>query len=359
MHIRSTILALSLAAVTAAPAAAIEPSQLAAQARQMFEPLPATMPDQGIDATADMVTLGKMLFFEPRLSRSQLISCNTCHNLATGGADLQATSVGHGWERGGRNAPTVLNAGFHIAQFWDGRAADLAEQAAGPIANPVEMSHSHTDAVATLKTIPGYAAPFAAAFPDADEPITIERMTKAIAAYEQTLTTPDAPFDRFLNGDLTALDATERAGLDAFMTKGCVGCHSGALLGGDQYQPFGLVQAPSDAVRPPEDTGRHQVTGDEADKYLFKVPSLRNVALTPPYFHSGAVWSLGEAVSIMAESQLGMSLTDAEVAEITAFLKTLTGKQPQVDLPVLPASTADTPAPDVTAANATAAEATR
>ena len=305
------------------------------------------MPSQGLRSSPEKVDLGKALIFDPRLSRSQLISCNSCHNLATGGVDLQATSTGHGWVQGGRNSPTVLNAGFHVAQFWDGRAPDLKAQAAGPIANPVEMAHTHGDAVGTLKAIPGYTKLFEAAFPDDAEPISIDTITDAIAVFEQTLVTPNAPFDQFLEGDLDAMTSQQLQGLDVFMVSGCAGCHAGALLGGDSYQPFGLVEDPSDAIRPAADKGREEVTDDEADRYAFKVPSLRNIELTPPYFHTGAVWSLDDAVNVMAKTQLGAEMSSDDRAAVVAFLTSLTGDQPTVTLPALPASTAGTPEPDI------------
>ncbi len=314
--------------------AAASDSELRAEAAQLLGVLPAAPAVAG----PAVVELGRMLYFDPRLSRSQAISCNSCHNLGLGGVDLQAHSIGHGWQFGGRNAPTVLNAVFHIAQFWDGRAPDLKEQAKGPVANPVEMAHTHDGVVATIKSIPGYHPLFKTAFPGAQDPVTIDNVAEAIAAFEATLTTPDAPFDRWLQGDDGALSAEQKRGLKLFIDTGCVSCHSGPLVGGNGYQKFGVVEMPDERVLPRADRGRQEVTGDEADAYVFKVPSLRNVALTRPYFHSGAVWELEEAVRIMARSQLGAALADDEVRAITAFLESLTGRQPEVAYPVLPPS---------------------
>lgn len=311
-------------------------------AAAVLAPLPPAPPI----ANSAAVELGRMLYFDPRLSRSQAISCNSCHNLGLGGVDLQAHSIGHGWQFGGRNAPTVLNAVFHLAQFWDGRAPDLKEQAKGPIANPVEMANTHEAAVGTLKAIPGYHPLFATAFPDEEDPITIENVARAIAAFEATLTTPDAPFDRWLQGDDAALSPEQKRGLRLFLDNGCAACHNGPLLGGNSYQKFGVVELPDERILPRTDKGRMALTGDKADEYVFKVPSLRNVALTRPYFHSGAVWDLKEAVRIMARSQLGTTLSDQDAAAITAFLASLTGRQPEVAYPVLPPSSDGSPRPD-------------
>jgi len=288
-----------------------------------------------------------MLYFEPRLSSSWLISCNTCHNVGMGGVDLMETSIGHGWQKGPRNAPTVLNAVFNIAQFWDGRAADLAEQAQGPVQAGVEMNNSPERAMRVLSSMPEYVERFGESFPDEQDPVTFDNMAKAIEVFEATLLTPDSPLDQFLKGDASALDQTQREGLDLFLTKGCTACHNGVNIGGAGYFPFGLVQRPDARVLPPEDKGRFAVTRTQEDEYVFKSPSLRNIELTPPYFHSGVVWDLGQAVHIMGTAQLGADLTDAEAASILAFLHTLTGHQPKVEYPVLPKATSDTPLPDV------------
>lgn len=332
----------ALAVAAALPAAAQD--DLREEAAALFGVLPPAPELPG--ATPERVRLGAKLYIDPRLSASQAISCNSCHNVGMGGVDLQPTSIGHGWQFGGRNAPTTFNAVFHLAQFWDGRAADLAEQAGGPMANPVEMANTPDDVVATLRAIPGYRPLFEAAFPGLDEPVTMAAATQAIAAFEATLVTPASPFDRWLEGDDEALSASQKRGLRRFVASGCAACHSGPLLGGNAYMPFGQVEQPGARHLPAGDTGRMQVTGEEADRNVFKVPSLRNIALTRPYFHTGSAWTLGEAVSVMGKSQLGLELTDEEVTSIVAFLESLTGEQPRIDYPVLPPSVAATPQPD-------------
>jgi cytochrome c peroxidase len=319
-----------------------------ARARAKLEPLPARAPEaRGNPSNPAKVELGRMLYFDPRLSSSQLISCNTCHNLGLGGADLQETSVGHGWQKGPRNAPTVLNAVFNVAQFWDGRAEDLKSQAKGPVQASVEMANRPERVVETLRSIPGYAAYFRKAFPGEKDPITFDNVVKAIEVFEATLLTPDAPFDRYLQGNLKALSPAEVAGLSLFLEKGCANCHGGRNVGGADYDPFGVVEAPSDEVRPPGDTGRFKVTSTAADKYVFRAAPLRNVAITQPYFHSGKVWTLQEAVKVMGSAQLGTQLTDDDVALLTSFLRTLTGRQPRVANPVLPPSSDATPRPEL------------
>ena len=298
----------SAVVLAAAPAAAPAPDAdpVLHEARDTFQPL-AAAPAR---AAPERVELGKALYFDPRLSASQLISCNTCHNVGLGGADLQATSVGHGWQRGPRNAPTVLNAVHNGAQFWDGRAADLAEQAKGPMQAPVEMANPPARVVSTLRSIPGYPPMFARAFPGERDPVTFDNVAAAIAAFEATLVTPRAPFDRWLAGEAGALSGEAIAGAKLFMEKGCATCHGGAGVGGSGYWTFGLVEAPPEAVRPAADVGRMKVTGDTADAYAFRTPSLRNVALTAPYFHSGAVWTLEEAIAVMAAAQTGAAESD-------------------------------------------------
>ena len=279
------------------------------------------------------------------LSEGHNISCNTCHNVGTGGADLSSTSIGHRWQHGGRNSPTVLNAVFNTAQFWDGRAADLAAQAGGPMVNPVEMGSTEKHVMEMLQAMPAYADAFKAAFPDDPQPMSFPNARRAIAAFEATLVTPNAPFDRFLVGDENALTAEQKDGLRLFIDAGCPACHNGVNLGGNSYQPFGVVEKPEWTVLPPEDKGRFQVTRSPEDAYVFKVPTLRNIALTLPYFHSGSVWDLTQAVEIMGSSQLGEQLPPGDAKKIVAFLHALTGDQPQIVYPILPASTAETPRP--------------
>src|SRR5690242_15721014 len=316
------------------------------QAQGLFKPIPANAPPlPGNAATPARVELGKLLYFEPRLSESHAISCNSCHMVGMGGVDLQETSLGHRWQHGGRNAPTVYNAVFDVAQFWDGRAKDLEQQAGGPLVNPVEMDTTEAHAVEQLRAIPGYVQAFAKAFPGRGEAITFDNIRRAIALFEATLITPNAPFDRYLKGNAAALDANQTEGLALFVGKGCAACHGGINVGGGMYAPFGVVERPGAEILPPDDRGRFAVTKTVSDAYVFRVPSLRNVALTPPYLHSGKVWDLRQAVAVMGSSQLGAQLSDAEIDRITDFLGSLTGDQPQVTLPVLPASVTTTPRP--------------
>lgn len=302
---------------------------------------------EGNPATPARVHLGKMLYFEPRLSASWLISCNTCHNVGLGGVDLLETSIGHGWQKGPRNAPTVLNAVFNIAQFWDGRAKDLAEQAKGPVQAGVEMNSTPDRVVRTLKSIPEYVARFEEAFPGEDDPVTFDNMALAIEVFEATLLTPNGPFDRFLKGDASALSEVEKEGMGLFIGRGCTACHNGVNLGGAGYFPFGLVQRPDEEIMPENDLGRFAVTEAAGDEYVFKSPSLRNITLTAPYFHSGKVWELPEAVRVMGRAQLGAQFTEGEVEAFVAYLGSLTGDQPTVVYPILPTHTTDTPLPDV------------
>jgi len=261
--------------------------------------------------------------------------------------DMLPTSIGHKWQKGGRNAPTVLNSVFNTAQFWDGRAADLMEQAGGPIQNPIEMGITHEHAVEMLKSIPGYGKTFAAAFPGQADPITMENVTLAIAAFEATLITPNAPFDKYLGGEADALAADQKEGLKLFLDKGCAGCHNGVNVGGAMYAPFGVMEKPGGTLLPPDDKGRFTLTKTPSDEYVFKVPTLRNIDLTPPYFHSGKSWDLRQAVAVMGSSQLGIKLSDEETTKIVAFLQALTGEQPQVVYPILPPSTAATLRPEM------------
>ncbi len=333
-----------LAATLSAPA--WSQSDLMKQAQGLFKPIPTqppALPDN--PASPERVMLGKMLYFDPRLSESHAISCNSCHMVGMGGVDLQETSLGHRWQRGGRNAPTVYNAVFDVAQFWDGRARDLEEQAGGPLVNPIEMDTTAAHAVEQLKGVPGYGPAFAQAFPGSADAITFENIRRALAVFEATLITPNAPFDRYLRGDEKALGQEQKQGLALFVSKGCAACHSGINVGGGMYAPFGVVERPGAEILPPGDKGRFAVTKTVSDEYVFRVPSLRNVALTQPYFHSGKVWDLRQAVAVMGNSQLGARLTETEVDRITAFLGALSGDQPQVTLPILPPSVATTPQP--------------
>jgi cytochrome c peroxidase len=344
--VRNTSLTLLfLGCLFASPALA--QNDLLATARQQFQPIPTAPPElPGNAATSPKVELGKMLYFDPRLSASHAISCSSCHNIGLGGADAEPTSIGHRWQHGGRNAPTVLNAVFNKVQFWDGRAKDLEQQAGGPMANPVEMASPEAHVAEQLKGIPGYGDLFAMAFPGESDPITLANAQKAIAVFEATLITPNAPFDRFLKGDANALSPAQKSGLAVFMDKGCSSCHNGIGIGGGMYAPFGVVERPGAEFLPPADKGRFMVTKTPSDEYVFKVPTLRNIALTAPYFHTGQSWDLRQSVAVMGASQLGIQLTDDDVNNITAFLGSLTGEQPKVTYPILPPSVASTPRPE-------------
>lgn len=309
---------------------------LAAKPRQ--EPIqPIEYPT---DLDAGKVELGKKLYFDPRLSLSGWISCNSCHNLSLGGTDNLESSIGHGWSEGPINAPTVLNASFNLAQFWDGRAADLAEQAAGPIANPDEMASNHVLAVAVLSTIPGYVKEFTEVF--GAEVISIDHVTAAIAEFERTLVTPNSRFDLWLKGDDKALTETELAGYELFKLTGCIGCHNGPAVGGTAFQKMGSFNRYETSN---ESVGRLAVTGDRIDRMRFKVPVLRNIELTYPYFHDGQKRTLEEAVDTMVWVQLNRKFSEEGRGKVVAFLKTLTGEQPSFAIPRLPPSGPLTPAP--------------
>jgi len=334
----------------AAAAPSPEDAALLEQARAMFEPLP-----EHPSATADQtglakVALGKSLYFDPRLSKGHSVSCNSCHNVASYGVDNLPTSPGHRAQLGARNSPTSFNAALHARQFWDGRAADLVEQAKGPILNPVEMAlPEEAVAVSTIDSIPGYRQAFAEVFAGQPAPVNYHNIAEAIAAYEETLVTP-APFDAYLRGNVASLTAAQKAGLNTFIQTGCVACHGGKALGGQGFFKFGLADGPywkyTHSKSP--DAGRFDVSGDPADKYVFKSPSLRNVAMTQPYFHDGSVWSLDQAITVMGHTQLGRALSAQQVTEIRAFLESLTGTLPAeaMALPQLPPSGAETRRPD-------------
>ena len=321
-------------------APAIDPNWL-----KSFAQLPASMTTTDHPASEAQVALGRMLYFDKRLSKNQDIACNSCHGLDTYGVDGQPTSLGHKGQQGGRNSPTVYNAAAHIAQFWDGRAADVEAQAKGPVLNPIEMAMADAAAVETLlKTIPGYVAAFAAAFPDAgDAAVSFDHMATAIAAFERGLVTPSR-WDAYLGGDANALIAEEKQGFVTFVQTGCSSCHSGALVGAAMYQKVGVVAPWPDL----KDTGRFEVTKQESDRGVFKVPSLRNIEKTGPYFHDGSVSELPEAVKRMARHQLGKELDDATTAAIVTWLKSLTGTLPiaYVAAPTLPESGPTTAKPD-------------
>jgi cytochrome c peroxidase len=289
----------------------------------VFQPLPDQMPGAEDDTPA-RIDLGKKLYFEPRLSKNGSQSCNSCHQVDDGkaGVDNEPTSEGAFGERGDRNSPTVWNVGFHIAQFWDGRAPDLVEQAKGPVLNPVEMAmSSEAEVVERLSDDDEYPNLFKEAFPQDSEPVSYENMARAIAAFERTLISRDR-FDAFLKGEEDALTQAEKEGLVLFLDIGCTTCHNGPFIGGNAYHKSGLVN-PYEFQK---DKGRFTVTNEEDDEFKFKVPSLRNVALTHPYFHDGQVAQLSDVVKRMGWMQLAKELTDAEVKSIVAFLNSLSGK---------------------------------
>ena len=304
-------------------------------AEEPIKPIKAAAPKN-----KGMVELGKMLFFDPRLSKSGFISCNSCHNLSMGGTDNIKTSIGHKWQQGPINAPTVLNSSMNLAQFWDGRAKGLKEQAGGPIANPGEMAFTHKLAVDVLHSIPQYRGRFKQVF--GAEKISIDMVTDAIAAFEETLVTPDSRFDKWLKGDKEAINQAELEGYKLFKESGCASCHHGTAVGGASFQKLGVLSPYKTASKA---EGRKEVTGKDTDRFVFKVPTLRNIELTYPYFHDGAVATLEEAVNKMGKLQLGVDFSTEENTKIVAFLKTLTGKQPDFKLPALPPSVNETPKP--------------
>ncbi len=323
--------------VTAAPTkASIDPDTLVA-----FKGLPTRMESPKHPLTEEKIQLGRMLYFESRISKNQELSCNSCHDLARFGADGEKTSKGHKGQRGARNAQTSLNAAGHFVQFWDGRAADVEAQALGPVLNPVEMAMPNEKAVvAVLESMPEYVAAFKKAFPDDKPSLSFANMGRAIGAFERTLTTPSR-FDAFANGDAKALTEAEQAGFSTFVNVGCNTCHSGPYFGGTEYKKLGHAKPYPDL----KDNGRFDVTKQETDRFFFKVPSLRNVEKTAPYFHDGSIASLEEAVKLMGRYQLGRELPEADVASIVVFMKALTGEAPKITKPKLPPSTPKTPPP--------------
>lgn len=278
--------------------------------------------------TEAKVLLGKMLFFEPRLSSSNVISCATCHNPSFAFTDRVERALGHKHQTGPRNTPTVLNAAFLSVQFWDGRAKTLEDQALGPIQASLEMNETLDHVVERLKSIPVYANLFKEAFPEEKNPVQPKNIAKAIAAFERTLITTNSPFDRFIMGDRDAISNDAKKGWELFQSKGCIACHSGANFSNSD---FFKIQVPGST-----DLGRFEVTKKEEDKFKFRVQSLRNIALTYPYFNNGSVWSLKDAVKIMSREMLKSETGDVDAGHIVEFLKTLTGDMPEFEYPVLP-----------------------
>jgi cytochrome c peroxidase len=330
-----------------APATAEPPDRAALRdrARRVFGSLPDEAANPANPMADEKIALGRMLYYDARLSKNHDVACNSCHQLDKHGVDGEATSPGHKGQRGGRNSPTVYNAAFHVAQFWDGRAADVEEQAKGPVLNPIEMAMPSEAAVlVVLNSIPGYPPLFAAAFPGDEDPVSYDNMARAIGAFERRLATPSR-FDAFLEGEDAALSDAELKGLGTFMTVGCHSCHNGAVIGGNAYHKLGVIE-PYET----EDPGRFAVTGSEADRQVFKVPSLRNIEKTGPWFHDGSKKTLDDTIRTMARHQLGRTLTHEQVESIRSFLASLTGEvdTEYIAMPELPESGPDTPAPDPT-----------
>jgi len=315
------------------------------QALPEIAPAPADNP-----TTHEKVELGRMLYFDPRLSSTGTVSCFSCHNLAEGGDDHRPTSIGVHGQKGGRNAPTVWNAAFLSAQFWDGRAPTLEEQAKGPPANPIEMGMADLDdVVRRVERIPGYRPYFEAAFGEGNV-ITMDNIARAIAAYERTLITPNTPYDRYVKGDKSALTEQQVRGMKTFREVGCTTCHQGPMFAGPEL-PTGtgfFMKFPLQTESPyvakydlMQDKGRAEATGNAADAHMWRVPTLRNLVYTAPYMHNGSVKSLQEAVRVMASTQLDMTLGDEQVADIVAFLESLSGELPTQTLPQLPPTPGD------------------
>lgn len=313
-----------------------------------WQPLPDKAPEPANNpSSAAKVELGKMLYHDPRLSSSGTVACASCHSVMSGGEDNRPNSVGVRAQTGGRSAPTVWNSAFNSVQFWDGRAASLEAQAKGPVTNPIEMGmKSWDDVVRRLSEIPGYVKAFEAAF-GSNSPISADHAAMAIAAYERTLITPNSAYDKFAKGDSNALTGQQQSGLKTFGEVGCASCHSSPAFNGPSlpegtgfFQKFpmhsnGYFEA---QYKFSKDLGRAEVTKKAEDEHLFKVPTLRNVALTAPYFHNGSVKTLDEAVRIMGKLQLEKDLSAEQIADIVAFLSALTGEFPKQDMPRLPAT---------------------
>lgn len=294
--------------------------------------------------SAAKAALGKQLYFDTRLSSTGTVSCNSCHNVQKGGEDNRATSLGVNGKTGDRSAPTVWNAAFLSTQFWDGRAQSLEEQAKGPMVNPVEMGNANHDVVVKrLKQVPGYTRQFKAVFGGPD-PLNIDNVAKAIAAYERTLVTVNSPFDRYVKGEKKALTPAAKRGMELVQKVGCTSCHTGPNFAGPAmaagqgfFMPFPRYESAYAAkYRLKDDAGRFKVTKQEADRHMWRVPTWRNVALTAPYFHNGSVKTLEEAVRVMGKTQLNKSLSEPEVKDIVAFLSSLTGSFPKQTAPKLP-----------------------
>ncbi len=329
---------LSVLALSAAGFAA-DDEALIKRASQILGPLPASMPSVENPITPEKVKLGKILYYEPRISIDGTVSCSKCHPLALYAADGLRKSVGHNCAENPRNDPTVFNAASQISEHWIGNRTSVEDQAKQAVIGPPAFGMPSYEAVEKiLRSFKEYEALFGAAFPGEKEPVTVDNFAKAVGAFERTLITP-APLDAFLKGNRDALTAQQKKGLETFMDLGCVACHSSPYVGGQMYQKFGMFEPYQKYTKSERvDEGRFAVTKNESDRYVFKVPVLRNVAKTPPYFHDGSVDRLEDAVRIMAKVQLGKDLTTEQVQDIVAFLHALTGKIPDdaLTVPVLP-----------------------
>jgi len=311
-----------------------------------WKALPSTAPAPADNpTTAEKIELGKMLFMDPRFSSTGTISCNSCHNVMEGGDDSRSVSMGVHGKTGGRNAPTVWNSAFHSVQFWDGRAALLEDQAKGPVANPIEMGMKDVEtAMQRVRQIPGYKAFFEKAF--GKDSMTVDNAAKAVAAFERTLITPNSPYDKYVKGNTRAMSKQQISGMKKFDLIGCASCHSGAAFNGPEQKPgegFYAMFPTFDSkyvskYKLDDDKGREEATGKAADRGMFRVPTLRNITDTAPYFHNGAVNDLSEAVRVMAKSQLNRTLPEKDVSDIVAFLGALTGEYPEIMMPRLPST---------------------
>lgn len=346
--VRRGALALLIAGIGAAGAGLVTAedtdTQLLERALGVFKPLPDTAHVDDYPHSAARVELGRQLFFETRVSSDGRTSCATCHNPAFYGTDALPQSVGVNGKQLPRNAHTVFNTALLVAQHYGGNRVSVEEQAMKALTSPLAYGNKNfEEAEARLRTL-GYQTLFDAAFPNEKEAVSAEHWGVAIGAYERTLLTP-APFDRYLKGDTRAISAEARLGLDKFISYGCASCHNGSTVGGHMFQKFGLTEdywKATGSVEMPHfkgrDKGKFHDTGKEEDQWIFKVPQLRNVAKTPPYFHDGSVATLDDAVRVMARLQLGRQLTDDDVRHIVAFLETLTGDVPAnfAQVPALP-----------------------
>ncbi len=334
----------SIALSAASPVIAADDAALLREAQQIFQPLPKYMSDPGTALAKEQVALGRLLFFDPRITADGNMSCATCHQPALYGTDAKPKSIGVKERPHPRNAPTVFNAALYSIIHWRGDRESLEDQAQQALTGAISSGLNEGDVIDRLQRIHGYAPFFAAAFPTDSNPMTVKNMANAIVAYERTLLTP-APFDAYLGGNVDALSLAARRGLETFIKTGCAACHNAVGIGGGMYRKFGIVEDYWSATGSRSiDKGRAEVTKDADDLYVFRVPSLRNVAMTAPYFHDGSVATLAEAVKVMGRVQLGMKLGDAEISDIVSFLNSLTG-----DFPAEFAAPAVQPPPAVTA----------